>query len=100
MLVAHRGGARLAPENTLPAFRQGIDDWGADMIELDVAGGRLHLEVSDEELARRRAAWRPPAPPERGYAKMFHDHVMQADSGCDFDFLVGSSGAPVPRESH
>ena len=71
-----------------------------DMIELDVAGGRLHLEVSDEELARRRAAWQAPAGPERGYARLFHDHVMQADSGCDFDFLVGSSGAPVPRESH
>ena len=71
-----------------------------DMIELDVAGRRLHLEVSDEELARRRAAWQPPETPERGYWRLYHDHVMQADQGCDFDFLVGASGAPVPRESH
>ncbi len=71
-----------------------------DMIELDVAGRRLHLEVSDEELEQRRAAWNPPPAPDRGYARMYHEHVMQADSGCDFDFLVGSSGAPVPRESH
>ncbi len=71
-----------------------------DMIELDVAGGRLHLEVSDEELARRGEAWQAPAGPDRGYAKLYHDHVMQADSGCDLDFLVGASGAPIPRESH
>ena len=71
-----------------------------DMIELDVAGRRLHLAVSDEELARRRAAWTPPEQPDRGYARLFHAHVLQADRGCDFDFLVGGSGAPVPRESH
>ena len=71
-----------------------------DTIELDVAGGRLHLDVGDEELERRRQAWQPPAAPERGYARIFHDHVLQADQGCDFDFLVGGSGAPVPRESH
>ena len=71
-----------------------------DMIELDVAGRRLHLEVSEEELARRRAAWQPPETPARGYWRLYHDHVMQADQGCDFDFLIGASGAPVPRESH
>jgi len=71
-----------------------------DMIELDVAGRRLHLDVSEEELERRRAGWVPAPPPGRGYWRMYHDHVMQADRGCDFDFLVGSSGAPVPRESH
>ncbi len=71
-----------------------------DMIELDVAGRRLHLDVSDEELERRRAAWQAPEPPERGYARIYHDHVLQADRGCDFDFLVGNSGAAVPRESH
>ena len=70
------------------------------MIELDVDARRLHLEVSDEELRRRRAVWAPMTPPERGYARIYHDHVLQADRGCDFDFLVGRSGAPVPRESH
>lgn len=71
-----------------------------DMIELDVDERRLHLDVPDAELARRRAKWTAPAPPERGYWRMYNDHVMQADTGCDFDFLVGGSGAPVPRESH
>jgi len=71
-----------------------------DMIELDVKQRRVHLHVSDEELERRRAAWVEPPAPDRGYWRVYHDHVMQADTGCDFDFLVGSSGAPVPRESH
>ncbi len=71
-----------------------------DMIELDVAKRRLHLDVADEELAKRRAEWTPPDVPDRGYWRMYDAHVMQADTGCDFDFLVGGSGAPVPRESH
>ncbi|AME24439.1 MAG: dihydroxy-acid dehydratase [Pseudomonadota bacterium] len=71
-----------------------------DMIELDVKARRLHLEVSDEELERRRAAWRTPASPLRGYVKLYVDHVLQADQGADLDFLVGASGAPVPRDSH
>ena len=72
-----------------------------DMIELDVQARRLHLDVSDEELARRRANWQPSAPlQERGYAHLYVEHVNQADVGCDLDFLVGGSGAPVPRESH
>jgi L-arabonate dehydrase len=71
-----------------------------DMIELDVAGRRLHLEVSDEELARRRAAWAPLPRPKRGYAKLYVEHVQQAHLGADLDFLVGRSGADVPRESH
>ncbi len=72
-----------------------------DMIALDVAGRSLTLEVSDEELARRKAAWQAPAEPTgRGYAQLHHRHVLQADQGCDLDFLVGGSGAPVPRESH
>jgi dihydroxy-acid dehydratase len=72
-----------------------------DMIELDVGSRRLHLDVSDEELARRRADWEPAAPPQdRGYANLYVEHVNQADAGCDLDFLVGGSGAPVPRESH
>ena len=72
-----------------------------DMIELDVQARRLHLDVSDAELARRRAAWQPASAPEkRGYANLYVEHVNQADAGCDLDFLVGGSGAPVPRESH
>ena len=72
-----------------------------DMIELDVQARRLHLDVSDEELARRRATWLPSAPlQERGYAHLYVEHVNQAELGCDLDFLVGGSGAAVPRESH
>jgi dihydroxy-acid dehydratase len=72
-----------------------------DMIELDVAGRRLHLEVSDAELAERRKGWTPPpAPMPSGYQKLYVDHVLQADKGADLDFLVGSRGAGVPRESH
>ena len=72
-----------------------------DEIELDVAGRRLQLLVDDEELARRRAAWqRPPPRMAGGYQKLYLDHVQQADSGCDLDFLVGRRGAGVPRESH
>jgi dihydroxy-acid dehydratase len=72
-----------------------------DVIELDVAARRLHLDVSDEELARRRARWRPrPAPEPRGWLKLYLDHVLQADRGADLDFLVGGSGARVFRGNH
>ena len=72
-----------------------------DTIELDVEKRRLHLDVSDAELEKRRAAWQPPEPQySRGYAKLYVDHVLQADKGADFDFLVGQSGAPIPRHSH
>ncbi len=72
-----------------------------DFIELNVAARRLHLAVSDDELARRRARWQPPVSPyERGYYKLYLDHVMQADCGADFDFLVGHSGTAVTREAH
>ena len=72
-----------------------------DQIELDVEARRLHLDVDDAELARRRESWKPPAPPsERGYYKLYYDHVTQADRGADLDFLVGSSGVKVTRESH
>jgi len=71
-----------------------------DMIELDVAQRRLHLDVSDEELARRRLAWQAPELPKRGYYRLYVEHVLQADEGADLDFLVGASGAAVPRDSH
>src|SRR5512132_3146710 len=69
-----------------------------DLIELDVPQRKLHLHVSDEELARRRAAWTPPQPPlQSGYWKLYVDHVLQADEGADLDFLVGKRGSFVPR---
>jgi dihydroxy-acid dehydratase len=72
-----------------------------DMIELDVPGRRIHLDVSDAELAKRKAAWTAPKPhSERGYYRLYTDHVLQADRGADLDFLVGKSGAVVTRESH
>jgi dihydroxy-acid dehydratase len=71
-----------------------------DMIELDVAARRLHLDVSDEELARRRARWKSPSLPERGWTRLYVEHVQQAHQGADLDFLTGSSGADVPRDSH
>jgi dihydroxy-acid dehydratase len=72
-----------------------------DMIELDVEKRRLHLEVSDAELARRKAEWKgPPQHLARGYCKLYVDHVTQANRGADLDFLVGKSGAAVPRDNH
>lgn len=58
-----------------------------DMIELDVAKRAINMLVDEKELERRRAAWKPPASPKRGYHKLYAQHVMQADKGCDFDFL-------------
>jgi dihydroxy-acid dehydratase len=69
-----------------------------DRITVDVAARRIHLEVSDEELAARRAAWVPPPKRyERGYGWMFSRHILQADQGCDFDYLETDFGAPVPE---
>jgi dihydroxy-acid dehydratase len=72
-----------------------------DMIEIDVTARRLHLDVPEAEIAARLAAWAPPvARPEGGYAQLYHDHVMGADTGADMDFLVGCRGHAVARESH
>jgi L-arabonate dehydrase len=71
-----------------------------DVIDLDVPNRKLHLEVSDDELARRRAQWNPPPPPARGWYRMYVDNVQQAHLGADLDVLVGASGAAVPRDSH
>jgi L-arabonate dehydrase len=69
-----------------------------DYIELDVPNRRLHLDISDAELAERMKAWqRPPPPLGSGYWKLYVDHVLQADQGADLDFLRGRRGAFVPR---
>lgn len=72
-----------------------------DRIRLDVDKGELSLLISDEELAARMAQWQAPVPEyQRGYYKLYLDHVMQADTGADLDFLVGKSSSDVKRESH
>jgi L-arabonate dehydrase len=75
-----------------------------DWIELDAFAGRLNLEISEAELNARLAQWaeaqRVEPADTSGYRKLYVDHVMQADQGCDFDFLVGCRGADVPRHSH
>ena len=71
-----------------------------DMISLDVDKRTIDMNVSDEELARRRAAWKKPEPRyERGYGWMFTRHIKQANEGCDFDFLETAFGAPVGEPS-
>ena len=89
----------VAPEaaagGPLAAVRDG------DFIELDCEQGRLHLDISDEELAARLAALSNTDMGGRGgYQRLYVDHVLQADDGCDFDFLVGCRGSAVPRHSH
>ncbi len=72
-----------------------------DLIELNVEERKLHLHVSDEELEKRKAAWQQPAPAAtRGYVSLYVNHVMGADKGADLDFLQGSSGSEVTRDSH
>jgi dihydroxy-acid dehydratase len=89
----------VAPEaaagGTLALVQEG------DRIELDVVQRKLHLHVSDAELAKRRAAWKAPeAALTRGYWKLYVEHVNQASDGADLDFLVGKSGSAVPRDNH
>jgi len=74
-----------------------------DVISLDVENRTLNVEISDEELKSRKpsqAMLDSLAKPNRGWQKLYVDHVLQADTGCDLDFLVGSSGSQVSRESH
>src|SRR5580765_1497210 len=72
-----------------------------DMIELDVPNKKIHLEVSEEELAKRRKKWKKEEYiSDRGYVNLYVKHVLQADKGADLDFLVGKSGDKVSRDSH
>ena len=83
----------VAPESFIGGPLALVRD--GDVIELDIPARRLSMQVSDEELERRRAAWRKPPPRyERGYGRLFSEHVSQANEGCDFDFL--ERGAPTP----
>ncbi|MCG8408176.1 MAG: dihydroxy-acid dehydratase, partial [Phycisphaerales bacterium] len=88
----------VAPESSiggpLAAVREG------DMISLDVKTQRLDLEVSAETISQRLAERCEKPCAERGYTRLFVEHVTQADKGLDFDFLQGASGTPVLRESH
>jgi dihydroxy-acid dehydratase len=71
-----------------------------DVVSLDVAARRIDVEVPDDELARRAPSTAGFADPRRGWERLYVDHVQQADTGADLDFLVGSSGSAVSRESH
>jgi len=89
----------IAPEAAIggPLALVRTGDW----ITLDVPGRSLTVEVDDEELERRRASWIPPEIPyDRGYARLYVEHVLQANDGADLDFLVGKSGHSIPRDSH
>ena len=71
-----------------------------DTITLDVAQRAVNLNVDESTLALRRAQWTPPPLPERGWLRLYVQHVQQAHEGADLDFLVGSSGSKVARDSH
>ena len=73
-----------------------------DMIALDVRARTLDLEVPEEEILARRAGWNAPTDiaSDRGWEKLYRSTVLQADKGADLDFLVGGSGAPIPRDNH
>jgi L-arabonate dehydrase len=72
-----------------------------DLVEIDVPARKIHLHISDAEMARRLADWKAPEPPlSSGYWKLYVDHVLQADQGVDLDFLVGKRGSFVPRDNH
>ncbi|MET1028725.1 MAG: IlvD/Edd family dehydratase [Dongiaceae bacterium] len=88
-----------APEAAVGGTLALVQD--GDMIELDVANRRLHLEVPDHVLVQRKRDWTAPdSALASGYERLYVEHVMQADRGCDFDFLLGKRGAGVPRQSH
>lgn len=89
----------VSPESTVGGALALVKN--GDTIELDVEKRKLHLDISEEELKKRRSVWKSPEPMAvRGYVKMYIDHVEQADKGADLDFLVGGSGSKVERDLH
>ncbi len=89
----------VSPESAIGGTLALVEN--GDQIELDVAGRRLHLDVPDAVLQERRKRWEQTAQPmNRGYVSLYVNHVLQADKGADFDFLVGGSGSEVTRDSH
>lgn len=89
----------VSPESAIGGNLALVQD--GDMIELDVEKKRIHLDVSDQELAKRKKSWKAPEPAaDRGYVNMYVRHVQQADKGADLDFLTGKSGPKVARDSH
>ena len=86
----------VAPESFIGGPLALVRD--GDMIELDIPGRRLHLEISDEEMASRKADWVAPEPHyKRGYGWMYAQHIRQANEGCDFDFLEAGEDVPEPE---
>lgn len=89
----------VSPESAIGGTLALVKD--GDMIELDVEKRKLYLDVSDEELKKRKAGWKAPKPmADRGYVKFYIDHVQQADLGADLDILQGGSGSEVTRDLH
>lgn len=89
----------ISPESAVGGVLALVKD--GDMIQLDIAARRLHLDIGDEELARRKAQWTPPEPgATRGYVRLYIDHVQQAHLGADWDHLRGGSGDKVDRDLH
>jgi len=89
----------VAPESAIGGALALVKE--GDWIDLDVENRRLHLDVSEEELQKRRAEWRAPQPmAKRGYVKFYIDHVQQAHLGADMDILQGGSGSDVTRDLH
>jgi dihydroxyacid dehydratase/phosphogluconate dehydratase len=86
----------VAPESFVGGPLAFVRD--GDPIALDVPERRLELAVADDELARRRSGWKPPEVIyPRGFGALYSRHVTQADKGCDFDFLEGTSPVPEPE---
>lgn len=89
----------VSPESAVGGTLALVQD--GDIIELDVEGRKLHLDISQDELAKRKAAWVAPEPlATRGYVKFYIDHVQQASLGADLDVLRGGSGSEVSRDLH
>ena len=88
----------VSPESAAGGTLALVQD--GDFIELDVENRSLNLEVSPEELAKRRAEWQAPTFESRGYVHLYQHHVTQSHLGADLDFLKGGSGSSVTRDSH